>query len=205
MAQIGGDDERGVSVELNLVPFIDLMSVCIVFLLLSAVWTQVSMIQIGSSIYGKRTDDEPVKPPPRAEIPLRLDVRTDGFQLVVGRTAITIPKTAEGYDEVTLLNELKKVKAQYPDKIDGYVTVPDELEYDLLIKGMDAMIQAGFPEVTIPTGGAQASNETSFDGASQQNSPQNPTPQNAGSQKSPRPDSLPRSLPPRNLPAKKGV
>lgn len=48
MAQIdsGGSKGRAVSVELNLVPFIDLMSVLITFLLITAVWTQVSMIQI---------------------------------------------------------------------------------------------------------------------------------------------------------------
>jgi len=39
---------RSSNVDLNIVPFIDLMCVCIIFLLVTAVWTQVSMIQIGS-------------------------------------------------------------------------------------------------------------------------------------------------------------
>jgi biopolymer transport protein ExbD len=56
----GGGGGRNTTVDLNLVPIIDLMSVCIIFLLITAVWTQVSMIQIGSSIYGKKsTDDKP--------------------------------------------------------------------------------------------------------------------------------------------------
>jgi biopolymer transport protein TolR len=155
MAQVGGDDEKSISVDLNLVPFIDLMSVCIVFLLLSAVWTQVSMIQIGSSIYGKRTDDEPIKPPPRAEVPLRLDVKRDGYVLILGRSTLVLPKINGEYDGTRLAAELKKAKEQYPDKTDGYVTVQDDLEYELLINGMDAMLTAGFNEVTIPTGGAK--------------------------------------------------
>ncbi len=51
----GGSRGRKTNIELNLVPFIDLMSVLITFLLITAVWTQVSMIQIGSSLYGKKT------------------------------------------------------------------------------------------------------------------------------------------------------
>ena len=52
MGQIssGGHGKKEVAVELNLVPFIDLMSVLITFLLITAVWTQVSMIQIGNSL-----------------------------------------------------------------------------------------------------------------------------------------------------------
>ncbi len=86
MAHIGDDgDGRSKTVDLNLVPIIDLMSVCIIFLLITAVWTQVSMIQIGSSIYGKKTSDEKPEPPPRAEIPFRLDVLRDGYRVIVGR------------------------------------------------------------------------------------------------------------------------
>ena len=51
-------------VELNLVPFIDLMSVCIIFLLITAVWTQVSMLQLGSSVYSQQTDADPGPAPP---------------------------------------------------------------------------------------------------------------------------------------------
>ena len=72
-------------VELNLVPFIDLMSVCIIFLLITAVWTQVSMIQLGSSIYSNKTEDRPIIPPPFAEVVLRVDVLPEGFRLNVGK------------------------------------------------------------------------------------------------------------------------
>ncbi|MBK7890416.1 MAG: biopolymer transporter ExbD [Bdellovibrionales bacterium] len=55
MAQVEDSGSgRSTNVDVNLVPFIDLMSVLITFLLITAVWTQVSMIQLGSSIYGKK-------------------------------------------------------------------------------------------------------------------------------------------------------
>lgn len=150
----GGGDSRSKTVDLNLVPIIDLMSVCIIFLLITAVWTQVSMIQIGSSIYGKKSSDEKVEPPKRAEIPFRLDVLRDGYRVMIGRQEMRFPKVGGAYDQDKLTAELKKIKELYPDKNDCVVTVLDELPYDSLIGGMDALLTAGFPEISVATGGA---------------------------------------------------
>jgi biopolymer transport protein TolR len=49
MAQITGNQKGGrreLNSELNLVPFIDLLSVCICFLLISAVWLHVGSVQV---------------------------------------------------------------------------------------------------------------------------------------------------------------
>jgi biopolymer transport protein ExbD len=151
----GGGDGRSTTVDLNLVPIIDLMSVCIIFLLITAVWTQVSMIQIGSSIYGKKTSDDKPEPPPKAEIPFRLDVRTDGYRVLIGRNEMRFPKVNGAYDQDKLLTEVKKIKQLYPEKSDAIITVMDELPYDSLINGMDALLQGGFPEISVATGGAQ--------------------------------------------------
>ena len=158
MAQIEGKDRlgRSANTELNLVPFIDLMSVLITFLLITAVWSQVSMIQIGSSIYGKKTPDQEAPPPPKnADIPLRLDVKDMGFRLIVGSDKYTFPKAALGYDVEGLLNRLKQVKTTYPDKSDAVITVDDELAYENLILGMDTLLQGGFPSISVSTVGAE--------------------------------------------------
>jgi len=151
----GGNNKRKANVDLNIVPFIDLMSVCIIFLLITAVWTQVSMIQIGSSIYGKKTAQEPAQPPPRAEIPFRLDVRQEGYRIVVGRSSTNINKEGGNYNHVALLAELKKVKELYPEKVDAVITVLDELPYETLVHGMDALLSAGFPEISVATSGVE--------------------------------------------------
>ena len=150
----GDEDGGGTTVDLNLVPIIDLMSVCIIFLLITAVWSQVSMIQIGSSIYGKKSNDDKVEPPPKAEIPFRLDVLRDGYRVLIGRSTLNFPKVGENYDTEKLTTELKKIKELYPEKVDAVVTVLDELPYDSLIGGMDALLTAGFPEISVATAGA---------------------------------------------------
>ena len=143
-------------VDLNLVPFIDLMSVCIIFLLISAVWTQVSMIQLGASIYSNKTEDKPIKPPPFVEVVLRVDVIPQGFRVVVGRNATLIPQISKDtYNKERLVEELKRVKDKYPSKVDGVASVQDKIQYKHLIEAMDALLIAGFHQVSITTTGVQ--------------------------------------------------
>lgn len=146
---------RTTNVDVNLVPFIDLMSVLVIFLLITAVWTQVSMIQIGSSIYGKKTGDDKVEPPPRAEIPLRVDILTSGFRILVGRQETVVEKTGDEYNTIKLGEELKKIKEIYPDKEDCVLSMSDELAYVNLISGMDVVLQSGFSQISIATGGVE--------------------------------------------------
>jgi biopolymer transport protein TolR len=155
VAQIGGDDKKNVTVDLNIVPFIDLMSVCIIFLLITAVWTQVSMIQIGSSVYGKRNEVNPAEPPPRAEIAFRLDIVPSGYVINLGKSQTKIPKKGNQWDDAGLFRELRGIKEKYPDKNDAIVMMADELSYEDLIRGMDLLLNANFPEISVATGGAQ--------------------------------------------------
>ena len=148
-------DGRKTNVDVNLVPFIDLMSVCIIFLLITAVWTQVSMIQIGSSIYGKKQTDEQSPPPPRAEIPFRLDVRENGYRILLGSRSDTIPLLNGDYNDDALMGRLKSIKEIYPDKTDAVITVKDELAYEFLIRGMDALLNSGFPQISVATAAAE--------------------------------------------------
>ena len=150
-----GNSDRPTNVEVNIVPFIDLMSVLVIFLLITAVWTQVSMIQIGSSIYGKKTEDEVTPPPPRAEVAFRVDVKSVGYRVLIGKKLTSIPKIAGQFDQAGLVSELKLIKEKYPEKNDSVLTVEDELSYETLVNGMDALLKAGFPEISIATGGAE--------------------------------------------------
>ena len=157
MAQVeemGKSGGKNVNVDLNLVPFIDLMSVCIIFLLITAVWTQVSMIQLGASIYSKKTSDEPVIPPPFSEVVLRVDVLPEGFRLVEGTLKKQIPLLPDGnYNLELLVSELDKIKKKYPEKLDGVVSIRDEINYKHLIEAMDSFLSAGFLQVSIATTG----------------------------------------------------
>lgn len=154
MAHIeSGGRGRSVNTELNLVPVIDLMSVLITFLLISAVWTQVSMIQLGASFASPRDpENQEMKPPPLEDVVLKLEIRKTGYVLFVGRDVRPIPMVKGEYDNDALETDLKKIKQLYPDKAGVKMAIEDEIVYEHVISAMDAGLRAGFsPELL--TGG----------------------------------------------------
>jgi biopolymer transport protein TolR len=154
MAQVGtGGRGRDPNVELNLVPVIDLMSVLITFLLISAVWTQVSMIQLGASFASPRDPEQvDIKPPPIEDLVLKLEIRANGYVLFVGKEVRTLPMIDGAYDTEALIADLSKVKQMYPDKPGVKMAISDEIMYEHVVAAMDAGLKAGFsPELL--TGG----------------------------------------------------
>lgn len=154
MAHIStGGKGRDVNTELNLVPVIDLMSVLITFLLITAVWTQVSMIQLGASFASPRDPEQKdFKPPPLEDVVLKLEIRKTGYVLFVGKDVRPIPKVNSDYDNESLEADLKKIKQLYPDKGGVKMAIEDEIMYEVVVGAMDTGLRAGFsPELL--TGG----------------------------------------------------
>ena len=139
--------------EPNLVPFIDLMSVLITFLLLTAVWTQVSMMQIGTSLYSKKTENTPPPPIPKdADVVLKIDIRPSGYVLTVGKNPMSLPLVNGEFDDLGLKAQLERAKQMHPAKTDGAIAMADELAYERLIRAMDIMLNSGFPNISVLTG-----------------------------------------------------
>lgn len=149
----GGGRGRNTNFDLNLVPFIDLMSCLITFLLISAVWTQVSMIQLGASFASPKDPNQDVVTPPTLEnLVLRLDIKSTGYVLYVGKDIKQIPMINGDYDRDTLLADLQRVKQMYPDKGGIKLAIEDEIFYDHVVNVMDIGLKSGFaPELL--TGG----------------------------------------------------
>ncbi len=148
-----GGRGRSKNFDLNLVPFIDLMSVLITFLLISAVWTQVSMIQLGASFASpKDPNQEVITPPPLEDLVLRLDIKATGYVLYVGKDVRAIPMLNGEYDKAALEADLEKVKQMYPDKGGIKMAIENEIKYEHVVSAMDLGLRAGFsPELL--TGG----------------------------------------------------
>lgn len=148
-----GGRGRSTNFDLNLVPFIDLMSVLITFLLISAVWTQVSMIQLGASFASpKDPNQEVITPPPLEDLVLRLDIKATGYVLYVGKDVRAIPMMNGEYDKEALAADLEKVKQMYPDKGGIKMAIENEIKYEHVVSAMDLGLRAGFsPELL--TGG----------------------------------------------------
>jgi biopolymer transport protein ExbD len=119
--------------ELLLVPMIDIFTVLVTFLLMTAVFSRTVVLQLNLPQQQAQFKD----PPPGLQ--LEVVVRQNLIQVADRNTGplATMPNTAQGYDYDTLTTYLKRVKAKFPDKTDATVLLEPNISYDTLVQVMD--------------------------------------------------------------------
>lgn len=154
----GGGRGRSVNAELNLVPFIDLLSACITFLLATAVWNQTEAMKVDQAINPPNVDVPPPPTPPTP--PLTIHVRSDGVWM--GRnveTAKDYPKVGEDYDWTGLENDMKTDHDTFPDDTQVVIVTDDGVNYQYMIKALDLSRVHGYDQ-TLLGGGPASTNAT---------------------------------------------
>ena len=128
--------------ELLLVPMIDIFTVLVTFLLMTAVFSRITILELDLS-----------QGAPAAEPSFRLEViiRKDGLELTNGTTMIAaIPKVNGEYDLKTLSQLALSLKQDYPDAENASVLPEPDILYDNLIQVMDAIRTTDAPEAANP-------------------------------------------------------
>jgi biopolymer transport protein TolR len=148
--QPGKGGKKSLNVDLNLVPYIDLLTCMVAFLLITAVWTQLSRLQAQQKGQGQAGEETP----PELQTKIVVVVGQEGFSLVVGQDQTPIPKKGTDYDFEKLGAELKKAKDSHPDKNDVQVASEDQIVFDTLIRTMDTALSARFPDISLIDTGA---------------------------------------------------
>ena len=144
----GAGGKKPIDFNLNLVPFIDLMSAMISFLLITAVWTQIARIDVKQTPNMPDTDI----PPPPEEEPLKLTVlvKSTGYTIQKkGAVVKEIEMKGEEYDKVTLSETLKQIRAEHPENEDVQVTCEDKVPYQELIAVMDTCLTHGLQGISV--------------------------------------------------------
>jgi biopolymer transport protein ExbD len=119
--------------ELLLVPMIDIFTVLVTFLLMTAVFSRITILELDlpSSASGGASE---------AVFRLEVIVRDEGFELTNGSQRIaSIPKVDGEYDYATLSQLALALKRDHPDTDDASVLLEPEIAYDHLIQVMDAI------------------------------------------------------------------
>jgi biopolymer transport protein TolR len=139
--------KKALDAAINLVPFIDLLSCCLSFLLITAVWTQLARMNVTQKGQGAAgSENEQVE----KTIQLTLFVNKDGYDFARSTGENTnIPLKGEEYDFIKLADVLKEAKGQYPDKNDIQIKADDAVIYNKIIHTMDVVISAKFPDVSL--------------------------------------------------------
>lgn len=120
--------------ELNITTFLNLMVALIPFLLISAVFSRVTIMELSvpTSAGGAVTN--------APNFAIEVIVRKLGFEIANGSSVeAAIPKKEGEYDMEMLSAMLLRLKAQFPEKEDATVLLEPDIEYDYLIQIMDAV------------------------------------------------------------------
>ena len=159
-ASVGtGDGKKSVNVELNIVPFIDLMTCLAAFLLVTAVWVNIAQINIQPK--GKTRDTQNVQQDNEQVI---LSVLIQSDKIWIGLSRVNdfqeIPKKPDGQDWDAFEAKLKEQKSGsfFSDRTDIEIaaesTAQSPVSYQDIIHAMDIAVKVGFIDVglTDPAG-----------------------------------------------------
>lgn len=125
---------NGDTPELEITAFMNLMVVLVPFLLITAVFSRLAIIELNLPAASSTPAEEPL-------FQLEVIVRGDGLE--VGertRGLLTrLPRTDGQYDFKGLASYLQRVKANYPDMSNATVLLEPSVPYDTLVQVMDAL------------------------------------------------------------------
>jgi Biopolymer transport protein len=126
--------------QLMLVPMIDIFTVLVTFLLMTAVFSRITILQLDlpSSTAAPSTTTPTFR--------LEVIVRQEGFELTNGESLIAaVPKVNGEYDLKTLSELALALKRDNPEANDASVLLEKDVAYDYLIQTMDAIRSAEVP------------------------------------------------------------
>jgi biopolymer transport protein ExbD len=119
--------------ELDMTTFMNLMVVLVPFLLITAVFSRITIAELDLPSARSAT---PATPTFRVEVV----VREAGIEIMDGRQVIAaIPKSGDEYDLAKLSEYLRAIKGEYPNKEDASVLLEPDIQYDYLIQVMDTV------------------------------------------------------------------
>ena len=127
--------------ELNITSFMNLMVVLVPFLLITAVFSRITILEL--SVPTASGGSQVVKP----NFAIEVIVRKAGLELANGSSVVAaIPNQMGEYDLEKLTRILLRLKNDYPEKDDATVLMEPDIQYDHLIRVMDTLRETQIPE-----------------------------------------------------------
>jgi len=137
--------------ELNITTFLNLMVVLVPFLLITAVFSRITIMELSLPAGEGGADSK------KPQLSIEVVVREKGLEIsngkqVLARFPLLKEEDVEGvadeegsidvsrlYDLELLSDYLVKIKTKYPDKTDALVLMEPDIEYRVLIRVMDSV------------------------------------------------------------------
>lgn len=136
--------------ELNITTFLNLMVVLVPFLLITAVFSRITIMELSLPTGGGGASG-------KQQLSIEVIVRQDALEIGNGKQVLArfplldkkdVPEAVDDegntdisrlYDLERLSEQLVKIKSKYPDKTDAIVLMEPDIEYRVLIRVMDSV------------------------------------------------------------------
>jgi biopolymer transport protein ExbD len=131
----GGRRQNPEAVELNITAFMNLMVILVPFLLMTAVFSRLAILEL--NLPGSST--ESVDPQDQV-FQLEIIVRKDKLEVGDRNQGLLgiYPNSEDGeYDYDALSGKLAELKDRYPDKTEASILLESDIEYNTLVQVMD--------------------------------------------------------------------
>jgi len=136
--------------ELLLTSMIDVFSVLVIFLLMTAELIQLAVVDLSLPSINKSEGRRIQQEQQQTLVLIILAIREDGFQLKsLGFKFDPVYKVKNNYDYPTLIKQLKEIKDKYAAAQDIIISPEAKIKYDIIIKVMDRCRETGFPNVSL--------------------------------------------------------
>ena len=129
-------NRRHDAVELNITAFMNLMVILVPFLLITAVFSQVAILELNLPTSQTEVNEEQ-----EPEFQLEITVRDTTIDVGDRTTGLLkrIETTDDGHDLDELSDYLGQVKQRFPEKIDATLLLEPEISYEVLVSVMDTV------------------------------------------------------------------
>ena len=130
---------RKKSAELEVTAFINLVVVLVPFLLSTAVFTRLSVLELNLPAQTSGVEQLKVE-----DLKLEIVIRPDALEVGdrIGGLIQRIVKTPQGHDLAALSTLMRQIKSKFPEVTAASVLAQPDTPYDILVQVMDAVREA---------------------------------------------------------------
>ena len=124
--------------ELNITAFLNLMVILVPFLLITAVFSHMSILELNLPPAKK---NQPVPDQPKKEVNFELIIRKDSITVAdtLGGAIKRFEKSGDEFDMEPVTNLLVRIKEKFPAKLNITLLLEKDVNYNTLVQAMDAV------------------------------------------------------------------
>jgi len=121
---------------MDITTFLNLMVVLVPFLLITAVFSRITILELNIPTGASGNSDKP-------QVTIEVIIRKDKLEIGNGKGVVArIQNQEDKYDIAKLSDYLQKIKGNYPDKTDATILIEPDIKYNYMVHIMDAVRSA---------------------------------------------------------------